>query len=91
VIGTFDASDINYAANYLAGLVKANNLPPKILIIHRFTYPNGDKLQRDCALPEVQIVMDMDGWARRLVKKKPMKKPFTASQCSLRVLSCFTK
>src|ERR1700690_2397813 len=37
VIGTLSASDINYAAQYLASLVKQNNLPPKILIIHRFT------------------------------------------------------
>ena len=37
VIGTMDASDINYAADYLANIVKVNNLPPKILVIHRFT------------------------------------------------------
>ena len=36
-IGTFDATDINYVTQYLAGLVKANKLPPKIFIVHRFT------------------------------------------------------
>ncbi len=62
VIGTFDAADINYAANYLAGLVKANNLPPKILIVHRFTEEMVTGYKRILPLPEVQVVMDMDGW-----------------------------
>ncbi len=30
-----DASDINFVSDYLAGLAKANNLPPKILVVHR--------------------------------------------------------
>ena len=34
-IGTFDAADINYVVNYLADVVKQNDLPPKILIVHR--------------------------------------------------------
>ena len=38
VVGTMDAVEINYAANYLADLVRENNLPPKILIVHRYTY-----------------------------------------------------
>ena len=62
VIGTMDASDINYAANYLAKLVKDNNLPPKILVIHRFTEDMVTNYQNITPLPEVQIVMDMDGW-----------------------------
>src|SRR3989344_3825188 len=37
VIGTFDAADINFAAEYLAELVNDNKLPPKILVVHRFT------------------------------------------------------
>ena len=62
VIGTLDASDINYAANYLASLVKQNHLPPKILIVHRFTRPMVTNYKQIAPLPEVQIVMDMDGW-----------------------------
>ncbi len=69
VIGTFTSADVNYAANYLAGLVKAHQLPPKILILHRFTQDmvTGAKLIRP--LPEVQIVMDMDGWGSPAKKK----------------------
>ncbi len=62
VIGTMDASDINFAANYLANLVKQYNLPPKILVIHRFTDPMVTSYQKITPLPEVQIVMDMDGF-----------------------------
>ena len=62
VIGTFSADDINYAADYLAQLVRENNLPPKILIVHRFTEDMVTGYKRIMPLPEVQIVMDMDGW-----------------------------
>lgn len=62
VIGTMDASDINFAANYLANLVRQNNLPPKILVVHRFTQDMVTNYRNITPLPEVQIVMDMDGW-----------------------------
>ena len=62
VIGTMDATDINYAANFLAKIVRDNNLPPKILIVHRFTQNMVTNYQNITPLPEVQIVMDMDGW-----------------------------
>jgi hypothetical protein len=61
-IGTFDAADINYASAYLAQVVKENNLPPKILVVHRFTkgmVTNSGKIETH---PEVQIVMHMDGF-----------------------------
>ncbi len=62
VIGTMNAADINYAANYLARLVKDNNLPPKVLIVHRFTQGMVVGYKQITPLPEVQILMDMDGW-----------------------------
>ncbi|HVU75312.1 MAG TPA: hypothetical protein VHD38_00530 [Candidatus Paceibacterota bacterium] len=61
-IGTMDATDVNWVANYLAGLVKKNNLPPKVLIVHRFTEEMVTHAENITPLPEVQIVMDMDGW-----------------------------
>lgn len=65
VIGTFDASDINYAIEYLAGLVRVNHLPPKILVVHRFTYDMVTNYKQIRPLPEVQIVMDMDGFGSK--------------------------
>lgn len=62
VVGTMDATEINYAANYLANLVTANDLPPKILIVHRYTSAMVTNYKNITPLPEVQIVMDMDGW-----------------------------
>jgi hypothetical protein len=73
-IGTMDAVEINYAANYLANLVVANNLPPKVLIVHRFTYAMVTNYKDITPLPEVQIVMDMDGWG------SPTKKYTTYSK-----------
>jgi hypothetical protein len=61
-IGTFDAADINYTSSYLAKLVKENNLPPKILVVHRFTQGMVTNYKSIKTSPEVQIVMHMDGW-----------------------------
>ncbi|HEY4060524.1 MAG TPA: hypothetical protein VGM30_01420 [Puia sp.] len=61
-VGTFDAADVNFASNYLVNLVKANNLPPKILIVHRWTRNMITNSKNIHTHPEVQIVMDMDGW-----------------------------
>jgi len=62
VIGSFDAADINYTIDYLEKLVKDNNLPPKVLVIHRFTQAMVKNYKDIKTKPEVQIVMDMDGW-----------------------------
>jgi hypothetical protein len=62
VIGTFDAADINYAVEYLQKIAKENNLPPKILVVHRFTQGMVKNYKEIKTYPEVQIVMHMDGW-----------------------------
>lgn len=67
-IGTFDAADINYATKYLADLVEKHNLPPKVLVVHRFTrgmVTNSANIRLD---PRVQIVMHMDGWGAPWLK-----------------------
>ncbi len=69
VIGTFDAADINYAAEYLASLVTKHHLPPKMLIVHRFTHDMVTNYKKIAPLPEVEIVMDMDGWGSQAKKK----------------------
>ena len=61
-IGTMDAADVNAAIDLLAKLVDENHLPPKVLIVHRFTQrmlTNHEKIKRD---PRVQVVIDMDGF-----------------------------
>ena len=69
VIGTFTADDINVAIDYLADLVRKNNLPPKILVVHRFTQGMVKGFQDIKNVPEVQVVMDMDGWGPKFLKR----------------------
>ncbi len=72
-IGSMSAADINYTTGYLAELVRKHNLPPKVLVIHRFTR-NGVTNYRDIKLrPEVQIVIHMDGWGAPWLKRDSYK------------------
>jgi hypothetical protein len=67
-IGTMYAADINYVSEQLARIVRENNLPPKVLVIHRFTrnmVPDAENIR---LRPEVQIIMDMDGWGAPWLK-----------------------
>lgn len=72
-IGTFTEEDVNDAIDYLSSLVKKNNLPPKILIVHRFTkgmLTGYDKIKK---LPETQLVINMDGWGSKVLKRSTYK------------------
>jgi hypothetical protein len=68
-IGTLDAADINFAIDLLAKIVDDNNLPPKVLVIHRFTrnmITNASAIKLD---PRVQVVINMDGWGASWLKR----------------------
>jgi hypothetical protein len=69
VIGTYDAEDINWVGNYLVDIVRKNHLPPKIFMIHRFTQGMVTNSQNIKLHPELQVVMDMDGWGPPDLKK----------------------
>ena len=81
-IGTYDAADINFATRFLAGVVDKYKLPPKVLVVHRFT-PKGVTNYKNIKLdPKVQFVMHMDGfgapWLKRdsyysYIKKEPVQ------------------
>jgi hypothetical protein len=67
-IGALDAADVNYAVAQLAKLVTQHQLPPKVLVVHRFTknmLQNAAKIRLD---PRVQIVINMDGWGQPWLK-----------------------
>lgn len=68
-IGTMTAADINYVTEQLARIVRENNLPPKVLVIHRFTRNMVTGTEDVILRPEVQIVMDMDGWGAPWLKR----------------------
>ena len=52
----------------VAKIVKENNLPPKVLVVHRYTQKMITNYKAIKPLPEVQIVMHMDGWGGKAKK-----------------------
>lgn len=69
-IGTLDARQINEAIDVLATLVDQEHLPPKVLVVHRFTenmLTNYRDIHTD---PRVQVVIDMDGFGAPSLKKR---------------------
>jgi hypothetical protein len=69
-IGTFDANDVNYASSFLAQLVTSEHLPPKVLVVHRFTRDMLTGYKRITLDARVQIVIDMDGWGPPSLKRE---------------------
>jgi len=61
-IGTMHASDVNYVIQTLDRLVQEKKIPPKILIVHRFTSRMVPDAEQIHPTPRVQVVMHMDGW-----------------------------
>ncbi|MGE3412585.1 MAG: hypothetical protein AB7L91_10225 [Dehalococcoidia bacterium] len=62
VIGSVDAAEVNAVQAYLAGVVRAHGLPSKLLVVHQF---RADMLTHSVAwedAPEVQRVINVDGW-----------------------------
>jgi hypothetical protein len=67
-IGAMDAKDVNWVIDQLANLVTQYHLPPKVLIVHRFTQnmlQHADQIKLD---PRVQVVINMDGWGQPWLK-----------------------
>ena len=91
IIGTMDATDINYTADYLASLVKQYNLPPKILVVHRFTEHMVTHSENIVPLPEVQIVMDADGWGPPLLKTNIYKAVISSEPVQFAGIKLFYK
>jgi hypothetical protein len=53
----------------LADIVQRTHVPPKVLVVHRFTegmLTNAHKIIRD---PHVQVVIDMDGFGPPALKR----------------------
>ena len=68
-VGSLDAADVNHAVQLLGGLVDQHDLPPKLLVVHRFSrgmLTNYAKIKLD---PRVQVVIDMDGFGTPVIKQ----------------------
>ena len=63
-IGTMDAAEVNHAVGVLERLVDSLHLPPKVVVVHRFTVDmltNARGIRVD-PKGRVQVVIDMDGF-----------------------------
>ena len=69
-VGTMDAAAINGVLRTLAELVEAENLPPKLLVVHRFTEEMVTHTEKIANDPRVQVVMVMDGFGGPAVKSR---------------------
>ncbi|CAA9549456.1 MAG: hypothetical protein AVDCRST_MAG18-178 [uncultured Thermomicrobiales bacterium] len=60
--GSVSAAEVAWAMQTLGDLVRANNLPDKIVILHQFRadmLPEKDQIK---PMPNIDIVVMMDGW-----------------------------
>ena len=67
-VGTLTATEINYAIAWLSKLTAEKQLPPKVLVIHRFRQPMVRDAKAIVLDPRVQVVMHMDGWGIPAIK-----------------------
>jgi hypothetical protein len=68
-MGHMDAAEVNHAVDVLAKIVDEHKIPPKVLVVHRFTrnmLTNASQIKLD---PRVQVVIDMDGYGAPSGKK----------------------
>lgn len=69
VLGSLRGPDINHAQEALAGLVRREGLPPKLLMVHQFV----DSMVLDgpaiAHYPNVELIIDMDGYGPAAVKR----------------------
>ncbi len=67
-IGTVDGAEVNESIEYLDGVIRRHNLPPKMLVVHQFT----DSMVTNKAIirgtPNVQVVFQMDGFGTLQLK-----------------------
>lgn len=69
-IGSTDAETVNEAAYYLSNIVRAGDLPEKLLVVHQFTegmITGRERLRRD--YPGVELVLNVDGFGTRELKE----------------------
>ncbi len=67
-IGHMGADEVNYAINMLDGIVRAKGLPPKVLIAHQFTMNMLPDKENITSSPNVDLVLDMDGFGAQWLK-----------------------
>ena len=60
-VGTVDAAEINRVAEWLAGIVREDALPQKLLIVHQFRFSMITNREQIETPPELAVMIHMDG------------------------------
>ena len=60
-IGRVEAAEVNQVVEWLANLVRENNLPQKVLLLHQFRDFMLQDRETIQAPPELQLIIQMDG------------------------------
>ncbi len=77
-IGTVSADEVNQVSTWLADIVRTNNLPQKLFVVHQFTsnmITNPERLQTP---PQLAMVQHIDGFGappNKLGKYKDLQRP----------------
>lgn len=71
--GTLDAAQVNEAVQLLAAIVDRQNIPPKVLVVHRFSRGMLTNYQQIKLDSRVQLVMNMDGFGTPTTKEDAYK------------------
>ena len=69
IIGGVDASDVQWAQQYLVDLAATEGLPPKVLIVHQFTEKMISNKDQIVPMRGVQLVIDADGFGQPDLKE----------------------
>ena len=60
-VGTVDAAEINQVVDWLAGIVREEGLPQKLLIVHQFRFSMITNRELIETPPELAVMIHMDG------------------------------
>jgi hypothetical protein len=61
-IGRMSAEDINFGINFVSNIVKAKNLAPKLVIVHRFRDFMVTNPELIVPTPEIRLLVNADGF-----------------------------
>jgi hypothetical protein len=73
VIGSVGAGEVNQVTSYLAGIVRDNDLPQKLLVIHQFTPDMVRDKAKLATHPELDMVLNSDGFGNFADKRAKYK------------------
>ena len=72
-VGSLDAAQVNEAVELLTTIVDRQNIPPKVLVVHRFTQGMLTNYRQIKLDQRVQVVMNMDGFGPPRIKEDAYK------------------